>query len=196
MSNPFDPEALNDQLAQFQEGEREEESSVSDRLKRNCMEVLKVQAEIVILEDKIKTLGSELHQLTTKDIPEIMAEMGNQVAVQYEDFSVRLGEIYRGSLPKDIAKRAVALQHIEEMGGGGIMKTKVEVLIPPSDHDMISNVTEAIQEQGFSPEVFQDINHATLKKFVREQREDGKPIEPGKVGVFIQNAATVRLKKK
>ena len=195
MPNPFDPEALNDSLAQFQENERNEESSVSDRLKQSCIDVLQTTAKIVRLEDELKAAKSEIHILTTKDIPELMAEMGNQQAVKYEEFSVSLSEKYHGSLPKDHAKRAVALQHIEELGGGGIMKTKVECFIPPSDHDMISNVTEAIEEQGFTPEVSKDINHATLKKFVREQREDGKPIEPGKVGVFVQNTASVRLKK-
>jgi hypothetical protein len=53
-----------------------------------------------------------------------------------------------------------------------------------------------LQDQGFDPETKTHIHPATLKAFVKERVENGKPIDLDMFGAFIANAAEIKRKVK
>jgi len=56
------------------------------------------------------------------------------------------------------------------------------------------NAVGILREQGFDPDVKTHIHPMTLKAFVKERVEDGKPIDLDLFGAYVVNAAEIRRK--
>jgi hypothetical protein len=56
------------------------------------------------------------------------------------------------------------------------------------------NAVGILREQGFDPEIKTHIHSQTLKAFVKERVEGGKPIDLDMFGAYVVNAADIRRK--
>jgi hypothetical protein len=61
---------------------------------------------------------------------------------------------------------------------------------------VLATLSGCCKEQGFDPETKTHIHPATLKAFVKERVENGKPIDLDMFGAFIANAAEIKRKVK
>ena len=59
---------------------------------------------------------------------------------------------------------------------------------------MAGDVVGLLQERGFDPTTKTHVHPSTLKAFVKERLEDGKPLDLDLFGAFITNAAQIRRK--
>ena len=75
-------------------------------------------------------------------------------------------------------------------------KNDVVVSFGKGQDNEAGHVVGLLREQGFDPDTKTHIHASTLKAFVKERVENGKPIDLDMFGAFIANAAEIKRKAK
>jgi len=164
-----------------------ETKSLSDmvRLLRN------VDRDIEKIEGDLKKLKQERQKLTTELIPGMMDEMGVQ-RLDVDGVTVTRKLIVSASISED--NREKAFGWLRDNGLDDIIKNDVVVSFGRGEDNAAKNAVGILREQGFDPEVKTHIHAMTLKAFVKERVEDGKPIDLDLFGAYVVNAAEIKRK--
>jgi len=150
-----------------------------------------VESQIEDTESHLKSLKSEKHKLSTELIPQLMDEMGIE-RVDVDGATVSRRMIVSASIPKD--RREEAYDWLRENNLDDIIKNDVTVSFGKGQDNMAGDAVETLREKGFDPEVKTHVHPSTLKAFVRERVENGKPLDLDLFGAFITNAAEIKRK--
>lgn len=150
-----------------------------------------VDAQIEQEEKTLKALKQDRQKLTTKLIPTMMDEMGVQ-RLDVDGVTVTRKLIVSASIPDE--KREQAFEWLRENKLDDIIKNDVVVSFGKGEDNSAKNAVGILREQGFDPEVKTFIHPMTLKAFVKERVEDGKPIDLDLFGAYVVNAAEIKRK--
>ncbi len=150
-----------------------------------------VERQIEDTEAHLKTLKSEKHKLSTENIPGLMDEMGVE-RLDVDGMTVERKMIVAASIP--VANREQAFSWLRENNLDDIIKNDVTVSFGKGQDNIAGDVVGLLQERGFDPTTKTHVHPSTLKAFVKERVEDGKPIDLDLFGAFITNAAQIRRK--
>jgi hypothetical protein len=96
------------------------------------------------------------------------------------------------SIPAD--RKDEAFSWLREHGLDDIIKNDITVSFGKGEDNMAGDVIGLLQERGFDPKAKTHVHPSTLKAFVKERVEQGKPIDLDMFGAFIANAAEIRRK--
>lgn len=155
--------------------------------------MLRQQREVEDLEVKLRTAKASLKQTAQTDIPDLMKELelseitlstGQQITIK-DDVQAAIPE---GSMPK-------AMAWLKEQGCDGIVKTKIAIVYERGQADKAHEDAQKIaQELSVAVEISDTIHPQTLRAFVRERMEEGKPIPFDLFGVFPYSEAKIKQK--
>ena len=154
-------------------------------------ELRRVDKEIEEAEKQMKLLKENRQKLTTELIPGLMDTMGVD-RLDVDGVTVTRKLIVSASISEE--KRERAFGWLRDNGLDDIIKNDVVVSFGRGEDNAAKNAVGILREQGFDPDIKTHIHPQTLKAFVKERIEDGKPIDLDLFGAYVVNAAEIRRK--
>lgn len=167
------------------EGANTKKLSDSVRLLRS------VEGQITDTEDHLKALKAEKQRLSTDIIPSMMNEMGVE-RLDVDGVTVAQKTIVSASIPAD--RKDEAFLWLRNEGLDAIIKNDVLLSFGKGQDNEAGNCVETLREHGFDPVTKTHVHPMTLKAFVKERVENGKPIDLDMFGAYINNIAEIRRK--
>ena len=150
-----------------------------------------VEQQIEDAENHLKALKAEKHRLSVENIPQLMDEMGVE-RLDVDGVTVERKMIVSASIPA--ARKDEAFSWLRDNGLDDIIKNDVTCSFGKGEDNIAGDVVGLLQERGFDPNQKTHIHPSTLKAFVKERVESGKPIDLDMFGAFVANAAEIRRK--
>ena len=152
-----------------------------------------VEQQIEDTENHLKALKQQKHRLSVENIPAVMDEMGVE-RIDVDGVTVSRKMMVHASIPVD--RKDDAFSWLREHGLDDIIKNDIVVSFGKGEDNMAGDVVGMLQDRGFDPQTKTHIHPSTLKAFVKERIESGKPIDLDMFGAFVANAAEIKRKAK
>lgn len=150
-----------------------------------------VESEIADAEEHLKALKGEKHRLSTELIPSCMDEMGIE-RVDVDGVTVQRKLFVSASIPP--ARKDEAFAWLRDNGLDDIIKNDVTCSFGKGEDGLAGDVVGILRDKGFDPSVKTHVHSSTLRAFVRERVESGKPIDLDMFGAFVNNVAEIKRK--
>lgn len=150
-----------------------------------------VVADIDKAELHIKRLKQEHKRLAMEAIPTLMDEM-NVTRLDVGDVSVSVKPFVSASIP--VSRKEEAYQWLRDHGLDDIIKNDVVLSFGRGEDDTANKIMLDLENKGFHPESKTHIHASTLKAFVKERVENGKPIDLDLFGAFVAKTADIKRK--
>ena len=150
-----------------------------------------VERSIEDTEDSLKALKQEKHKLSVELIPQLMVEMGVE-RIDVDGVQVTRKMLVSASIPE--ARREEAFAWLRDNNLDDIIKNDVVLSFGKGEDNRAGHAVGVLKDEGFDPSVKTHVHPMTLKAFVRERVEAGKPLDLELFGAFISNAAEIRRK--
>lgn len=150
-----------------------------------------VEQQIDDAENHLKALKQNKHKLSVENIPALMDEMGVD-RIDVDGVTVTRKMMVHASIP--VERKEEAFSWLREQGLDDIIKNDISVSFGKGEDNVAGDVVGLLQERGFDPQTKTHIHPSTLKAFVKERLENGKPIDLDMFGAFVANAAEIRRK--
>jgi len=152
-----------------------------------------VEQQIEDTENHLKALKQQKHRLSVENIPAVMDEMGVE-RIDVDGVTVSRKMMVHASIQVD--RKDDAFSWLREHGLDDIIKNDIVVSFGKGEDNMAGDVVGMLQDRGFDPQTKTHIHPSTLKAFVKERIESGKPIDLDMFGAFVANAAEIKRKAK
>ena len=91
---------------------------------QECVKLKQKEDEIANLEEQLKNKKAEADDISSRVIPELLAEQGLSEIKLADGSKVSVKKEFRATVPKDDTKRENALQWLRTNGLGDIIKNK------------------------------------------------------------------------
>ena len=150
-----------------------------------------VEDNISDTEQHLKALKAEKQKLSVENIPALMDEMGVE-RLDVDGVTVTRKMMVHASIPKD--RKDEALGWLRSEGLDDIIKNDVTCSFGKGEDNIAGDVLGMLQERGYDASAKTYVHPMTLKAFVKERMERGKPIDSDMFGAFVANAAEIRRK--
>lgn len=150
-----------------------------------------VEKEIEKAEAKVKSLKQEKHKLSVENIPAIMDEMGVE-RLDVDGVTVVRKLMVHASIPTE--RKDEAFSWLRENALDDIIKNDVTVAFGKGQDNYAGDLLGQLQDQGYDVNQKTYVHPMTLKAFVKERFENGKPIDLDMFGAFVANAAEIKRK--
>ena len=151
----------------------------------------RVEQEIDDAENHLKALKQQKHKLSVENIPTLMDEMGVD-RLDVDGVTVSRKMMVHASIPA--ARKDDAFAWLRENNLDDIIKNDISVSFGKGQDNLAGDVVGLLQERGFDPQTKTHIHPSTLKAFVKERVENGKPIDLDMFGAFVASAAEIKRK--
>lgn len=150
-----------------------------------------VVEDIDNVELHLKKLKQEQRRLQMEAIPAIMDEM-DVTRLDVGEVSVSLKPFVSASIP--VNRREEVYQWLRDHGLDDIIKNDVVLSFGRGEDDTANKIMLDLENKGFHPEAKTHIHASTLKAFVKERVENGKPIDLDMFGAFVAKTADIKRK--
>ena len=151
-----------------------------------------VNQQIEDAETHLKALKQEKQRMAFEQIPMLMDEMGIE-RLDVDGVTVKLKAFVSASIPAD--RKQEAFNWLREHGHDDIIKNDIIVSFGRGQDNQAGDVMYDLEQKGFHPEQKEHVHSMTLKAFVKERVEQGKPIDLDLFGAFVARIAEVRRNK-
>jgi hypothetical protein len=162
-------------------------------LSKHAQDVLKLEEEILALEEQLGGLKLKLKDIIEKTIPEEMLGLG------LIDFTLESGEkitveqFYTGSITEQNADQAFAF--LSNNGYEDLIKREVKVSFAMSEYEKSEEFLKTVSDSHLS---FNDklyVHPSTLKAFIKESYEKNLPVPYELFNVYVGQRAKIKRPK-
>lgn len=150
------------------------------------------QEQIDQTEDHLKELKQEKQKIAFEQIPMLMDQMGIE-RIDVDGATVKLKSFVSASIPAD--RKQEAFNWLREHNLDDIIKNDIVVSFGRGQDNAAGDVMYDLEQKGYHPEQKTHIHAMTLKAFIKERVEQGKPIDLDMFGAFVARTADVRRSK-
>ena len=161
---------------------------------QECVKLKSKEDEIAELEEQLKNKKAEAEDISSRVIPELLAEQGLSEIKLADGSKVSVKKEFRCTLPKDISKRELAYKWLREQGLGDIIKNNVFVTFGKGEDDKAQQLLNLAAENGFEPEQKSDVAWATLTALFRERIESGLDMPSDVFSTWIKDKTKITRK--
>ncbi len=159
-----------------------------------CQKLKQKEDEIADLEDKLKAKKQEADDISSRVIPELLAEQ-NLTEIKLGDGSaVSVKKEFRCTLPKDEVKREAAYQWLRNEKLGDIIKNNVFVTFGKGEDDKAKQLLDLAAENGYEPQQKSDVAWMTLTALFRERIESGLDMPSDVFSTWIKDKTKITRK--
>lgn len=164
-------------------------------LKDSAMELAEVDRKIVLAEEFLKTLTDRKNELETSILPDLMAEAGVKSIKLESGATLTLGTVATGSLPKDPAKRIVALKWLTDNGYGDFIECVVSASFVKGHKAEAESLYEYVKENDQAKvSLDEGIHWKTLTSQMKQRVVEGKETPLDLLGVSVMPRARFTTK--
>lgn len=177
----------------FDIGSEDAPANLVEVVKEACEEAVELTDIITGYAASMKAASARLHHLRSKAIPEAMAEAGIGDLFSLEDgHTITLLQYVSGTLPKDPEKRAAALEKIESIGGGALIKTQFAMAFGKGEKEDADALLALLHNNDFHAEVSEGVHPQSLQAFAREKLKNGEEMPLEELGLFAGIIAKIK----
>lgn len=149
---------------------------------------------IEALEAEIAVQRADYMRVEREDLPELMREVGLSHLTLTNGIEVVVTEEVTATITEE--RRAAAHAWLREHNFGGLIKTVVSVPFGRGEEQEARRLAEMIHDDlHHDANVDEKVHPQTLKAFVREQVEGGKPLPFDLFGVHPFSRAKIKISK-
>jgi len=176
------------------------------RMREACRSLVEKKAEAARLEKQAKELKTEAWELETKTIPDLSEELGiDKIGLADYGVDVVVAPYYKANISADWdeATRDSAFRHLDELGVGDIIRTRVEYSLGKDSIEEATKIAEIVESAARQlglgeipqPTVGKAVPWNTLTSTVRDLTEKGVAIDLARVGATVGQMAKIRERK-
>lgn len=156
--------------------------------------LLATAERIAKIEAELAEAQAAYLRVEREDLPELMREVGLTQLRLANGVEVSLAEDVTATIPEE--RRAAAHAWLREHNFGGLIKTVVSVPFGRGEEQEARRLAEMIHDDlHHDANVDEKVHPQTLKAFVREQVEGGKPLPFDLFGVHPFSRAKIKISK-
>ena len=161
---------------------------------QECVKLKDKEDEIAALEEQLKTKKLEADDISSRVIPELLAEQGLSEIKLADGSKVSVKKEFRCTLPKDEVKRTAAYQWLRDQGLGDIIKNNVSVSFGKGEDDKAEQLLNLAAENGFEPQQKSDVSWNTLTALYRVRVEAGLDMPSDSFSLWIKDKTKISRK--
>jgi len=159
-----------------------------------CKRLKNLQDEINKAEELVKQLKEKADDISSRVIPELLAEQGLSSLKLADGSSVTVKREYRCTLPKDDARREAAYNWLRENNLGDIIKNNVSVTFGRGEDNKAQQLLDLAASNGFNPQQKSDVAWNTLTALFQERVESGLDMPSDVFSTWIKDVTKITRK--
>lgn len=183
-----------DDLEQFA---LEQDVVVDDSLIKGVAELallqIRLEDDIGRAEEGIKRLKSRLKNVQEVLLPAAMTEAGVSSVNLANGAIVKVKPFYAAHISEERSERAFAW--LREHGYSDLIKNQLAVDVRAGQDNMAGEIEHELQELGLGYTKKETVHSATLRAWVKEMFEAGKPPPADVFGIFCGDKAEIKRPK-
>ena len=183
---------MNDDIDIFADGPQMPEESGLESLKKLYDKHLELTERIAIETATLTASQEELRELEEVTFPKMFDAVGIS-EFKVDDIKVSIEQKLYGALPSDPEEREIALKEVEKYGGLSLLKSVIRVDFAKGDDEDARHLLKELQEDGFTVEMKEDINHMTYKAWVKELIDKGLQPDLKALSIFDRRFVKITL---
>ena len=152
------------------------------------------EAEVERLEEELRQAKKKLVDVSERQIPDLMDEMGFEEFVTKSGFKIQVKKTLRCSIGGDKKEQAIAW--LKEHGHGDIVKRTVQVPFLVGQEDAASQLLSELRERFGTASEEAKVEPQTLKALLTKLLKEGKEIPMETFGTYEQRQAKISVVKK
>ena len=161
---------------------------------QECVNLKKVEDEIAAIEEQLKKKKEEADHISSKVIPELLAEQGLSEIKLADGSKVSVKQEFRCTLPKDETKRAQAYEWLRNEKLGDIIKNNVFVTFGKGEDDKAKSLIDLAVENGYEPNQKSDVAWNTLRALYEERVKAGLDMPSDVFHLWIKDKTKISRK--
>ena len=161
---------------------------------QECVRLKQKEDELVNLEEQVKNKKEEIDEISSRIIPELLAEQGLSAIKLADGSNVSVKKEFRCTLPKDETKREQAYKWLRDQGLGDIIKNNVFVTFGKGEDNKAKQLLDLAAENGFEPQQKSDAAWNTLTALFQERVESGLDMPSDIFNTWIKDKTKITRK--
>ena len=157
-----------------------------------CVKLKQKEDEIAALEEQLKSKKLEADDISSRVIPELLAEQGLSEIKLADGSKVAVKKEFRCTLPKDEEKRAQCYKWLRDQGLGDIIKNEVAVTFGKGEDNKAKQLLDIAVGNGYEPNKKQKVEPMTLKALYRERVESGLDMPSDFFHLFVKDETKMK----
>lgn len=159
-----------------------------------CLKLKKLQDDIDRAEEHVDNLKKMADDISSRVIPELLAEQGLSSLKLADGSSVTVKREYRCTLPKEDERRQSAYNWLRDNGLGDIIKNNVIVTFGRGEDDKAQRLLDLAASNGFEPNQKSDVAWNTLTALFQERVESGLDMPSDVFSTWIKDTTKITRK--
>jgi len=159
-----------------------------------CQKLKALQDDIERAEEHVDNLKKMADDISSRVIPELLAEQGLTSLKLADGSSVTVKREYRCTLPKEDGRREAAYNWLRENGLGDIIKNNVIVTFGRGEDDKAQRLLDLAASNGFEPNQKSDVAWNTLTALFQERVESGLDMPSDVFSTWIKDTTKITRK--
>lgn len=151
---------------------------------------LDLQLQIAQAEANVVLLKETLKEVSQVDLPEAMSACGCSSISLENGAKVFIKVFYQGKISEGNQEKAFSW--LRERGHGDIIKNTVTIAYGKDEDEEAEQLKHALKNKGRAYVDKIQVHPMTLKAFIREQTETGRPLPQDLFGIFIGRQAIIK----
>lgn len=152
---------------------------------------LAFESDIAVLEKNLEQLKEKHQKVSTQLIPDAMKEIGLSEVTTSNGARVVIKPFYSARIPDEWITRA--FKWLRAHDHGGLIKNVVVCEFGKGADNEAKEVKALLKKEGIPFEHKETIHPQTLKSFVKEQIENGKPLNHDMFGVYVGAVTKIEI---
>ena len=161
---------------------------------QECVNLKKIEDEIAELEEKLKDKKLDADHISSKVIPELLAEQGLSEIKLADGSKVSVRKEFRATLPKDEVRRDAAYKWLRDQGLGDIIKNNVSVTFGKGEDDKAQSLIDLAVDNGYEPNQKSDVAWNTLTALYEERVKAGLDMPSDVFSLWIKDKTKISRK--
>ena len=162
---------------------------------QQCVLLKKKEDEVAALEEKLKAKKEERDDISSRVIPELLAEQGLQEIKLADGSKVSVKKEFRATLPKDEIRREAAYQWLRDQNLGDMIKNNVTVSFGKGEDNKANQLVDLAVANGFTPQQKSDVAWNTLTALYEERVKAGLDMPSDVFSLWIKDKTKISRKK-
>jgi hypothetical protein len=151
---------------------------------------IKLEGELDRLEQQAKVVKLKLNAVSIDKLPELMAEAKLQNFTLHTGEKIEVAEELYCSVP--VARRAEIYSKLREDGMGDLITNAIQVDLARGQDNLAGDLLGYAEERGLMAKREEKVNTASLKKYLREQIDEGSEVDLSFYGAHLSRRTKVK----
>ena len=160
-----------------------------------CVRLKQKEDEVAALEEQLKNKKAEVDDISSRVIPELLAEQGLSEIKLADGSAVTVKKEFRCTLPKDETKREQAYKWLRDQGLEDIIKNNIFVTFGKGEDNKANQLVDLAVANGFTPQQKSDVAWNTLTALYEERVKAGLDMPSDVFHLWIKDKTKISRKK-